>query len=198
MRTVLQNTDDHLMQQFISGDRNAFSQLVYRHKWSIFQFILSKVKHRETASDLTQDVFVKLFKSADRYTSSGKFRSWLFRIAQNVVIDEYRKQKKVSIFHFNDKMGSDSDDVLILSDHIEDQSDNPLKELEFIELHDFINQAVNSLPEKQRTALVLCQYHGMSYQEIASIQKCPIGTVKSRIHNALTKIRDFLKEYEMI
>jgi len=194
----VQDIDDYLMQQFIKGDRDAFTQLVYRHKHDIFQFILSRVRNYEIASDLTQDVFVKLFKSAGNYTSSGKFGSWLFRIAQNVVIDEHRKQQKYSILSLNTDMTSDQNEVSTLLDFLEDQSANPSEELEFIELQNIINQAVNSLPERQRAALVLCQYHGMSYKEIAVIQKCPIGTVKSRIHNALSKIRDVLKEKKLL
>ena len=194
----MQDIDDYLMQQFIKGDRDAFTQLVYRHKRDIFQFIMSRVRNYESASDLTQDVFVKLFKSADSYSAFGKFRPWLFRIAQNVVIDEHRKQQKCTILSLNTNMASDQNEVSTLLDCLEDQSADPSEELEFIELQNIINQAVNSLPEKQRAALVLCQYHGMSYKEIAVIQKCPIGTVKSRIHNALTKIRDFLKENEIL
>lgn len=192
----MQNTDDYLMQQFQNGDRDAFTHLVHRHKQNVFRFVLSKVKDQELASDLTQDVFIKLFKSADLYTPSGKFHSWLFRMAQNICIDVYRKQQTASVLSLHSK--SETDEELTLMDRIEDDSANPEKEIEFIELQDVIDQAFDSLPEKQRTALALCQYHGMSYSEIASIQQVPVGTVKSRIHNALIKVRDFLKENDLM
>ena len=192
---IVQNTDDYLMQKFQDGDRDAFTHLVHRHKRDLFRFMLSKVKDAELASDLTQDVFVKVFKSAELYQPTGKFRSWLFRMAQNICIDHYRKQQKASILSLHKK--SETDDELNLKDQIEDESTNPEKEVEFIELQDFIERAIDSLPEKQRTALVLCQYHGMSYHEIASIEKIPVGTVKSRIHNGLSKVRDILKENEL-
>jgi RNA polymerase sigma-70 factor (ECF subfamily) len=188
----VQNTDEYLMQQFQDGDRDAFTHLVHRHKQNVFRFIFSKVKDRELSSDLTQDVFVKLFKSAELYQPTGKFRSWLFRMAQNICIDYHRKQQKASILSLHNK--SETDDELILMDQIEDETTNPEKEVEFIELQEVFERAFDSLSEKQRTALVLCQYHGMSYPEIASIQKVPVGTVKSRIHNGLSKVRDFLKE----
>ena len=192
----MHNTDDYLIQQFQNGDQDAFTHLVHRHKQNVFRFVLSKVKDRELASDLTQDVFVKLFKAADLYQSTGKFRSWLFRMAQNICIDYHRKQQKASILSLHNKSGTDNE--LTLIDQIEDETTNPEKETEFTELQEVIEQAFDSLPDKQRTALVLCQYHGMSYQEIASIQNVPVGTVKSRIHNALIKVRDFLKENDLM
>jgi len=190
------NTDDYLMQQFQNGDRDAFTHLVHRHKRDVFRFVLSKVKESELASDLTQDVFVKMFKSAELYQPTGKFRSWLFLMAQNICIDYYRKQQKASILSLHTK--SESDAELTLVDQIEDETTNPEREVEFIELQGIIERALESLPEKQRTALVLCQYHGMSYHEIASIEKVPVGTVKSRIHNGLSRVRDFLKEHDLI
>jgi RNA polymerase sigma-70 factor, ECF subfamily len=194
---IVQNTDDYLMQQFVTGDGDAFSLLVNRYKRDIFNFILSKVKDRELASDLAQDVFVKLFNSAERYTAHGKFKGWLFRIAQNVCIDQYRKGKKASILFLNGEMDSDSNENTTLLDQLEDESLNPAKEMEYSELQTILKLALEKLPEKQQTALVLCQYQGMSYGEIADIQKCPVGTVKSRIHNALMKMKDVLKEYDV-
>ncbi len=193
---IVHNTDDYLMGQFQNGDRDAFTHLMHRHKHTVFQLVLRKVKDRELASDLTQDVFVKLFKSADIYQPTGKFRSWLFRMAQNICIDYHRKHRKFSILSLHNK--SETDDELTLMDQIEDETTNPEKETEFTELQEVIEQAFDALPEKQRMALLLCQYHGMSYHEIAAIQKVPVGTVKSRIHNGLSKVRFFLKENELI
>ena len=193
----MQNRDDYLMQQFIVGDRDAFSLLVNSHKRDIFNFILGKVKDRELASDLAQDVFVKLFNSAGSYTAHGKFKSWLFRIAQNICIDFYRKQKKASIISLNGELNSRANENATLLAQLEDETSNPVKEAEYSELQTVLKQALAKLPEKHQTVLLLCQYHGMSYKEIADIQKCPVGTVKSRVHNALMKLKDVLKVYEI-
>ncbi len=192
----MHNTDDYLIGQFQNGDRDAFTHLVHRHKRDVFRFILSKVNDRELASDLTQDVFVKLFKSADLYQPTAKFRSWLFRMAQNICIDYHRKHQKASILSLDSK--SEASEELTLLDQIEDESANPERETEFVELQSVIESALDSLSEEQRTAFVLCQYQGMSYREIASVQKVPVGTVKSRIHQALMKVRDFLKEKDFM
>lgn len=192
----MQNTDDYLIEQFQNRDRDAFTHLVHRHRRDIFQFILSKVKNRDLASDLTQDVFVKLFKSAGLYQPTGSFRSWLFRMAQNICIDYHRKHQKASILSLDSPGETDED--LTLLDQIQDESANPERETEFIELQSIIEYALDSLSEEQRTAFVLCQYQGMSYSEIASVQKVPVGTVKSRIHHALIKVKNILKEKEYL
>lgn len=194
----MQKPDDYLIHQFLSGDRNAFTLLVNRHKQDIFIYILNKVQNQETASDLTQDVFVRVFKAVGQYSAGGKFKAWLFRIAQNVCIDEHRQRRKASILSLNERLNTENTETPILSDQLADSSANPYKQVESEEIKALINQAINSIPEKQRTALVLCQYQGLSYQQIAAIQKCPLGTVKSRINTALTKVKDFLRENEVI
>lgn len=194
----MQRTDDILMNDFRNGDRSAFDLLVTRYKHDIFQFILSKVKDCELASDLTQDVFVRIYKSVESYSAAGKFKAWIFRIAQNICFDEFRKQKKASILSIHNEAGSENMDSAVHENQIEDTSANPAREIEYLELQYILENALNAIPENQRTALVLCQYHGLSYQEIAEIQKCPMGTVKSRVHNALLKMKELLKNYDVL
>ena len=194
----MQRSDDILMTDFRNGDRGAFDLLVSRYKWDIFRFILSKVKDRELASDLTQDVFVKIYKSADTYFATGKFKAWIFRIAQNICIDEFRRQKKTSIFSIHSEVNSENNDYSTQENQLQDKSANPVREFEYLELQGILENALNTIPEKQRTALVLCQYHGLSYYEIAEIQKCPVGTIKSRVHNALLKMKEILKNKDIV
>ncbi|MFZ5517703.1 MAG: RNA polymerase sigma factor [Candidatus Zhuqueibacterota bacterium] len=186
------------MKDFRNGDRSAFDLLVARYKHDLFQFILSKVKNRDLASDLTQDVFVKIYKSVESYSAAGKFKAWIFRIAQNVCFDEFRRQKKASILSIHSEVNSEKTDYPDHENTIQESSANPAEEFEHLELQTIIESALNTIPENQRTALVLCQYHGMSYQEIADIQKCPLGTVKSRVHNALLKMKEILQSSDII
>jgi RNA polymerase sigma-70 factor (ECF subfamily) len=190
MERSLQNSDDILMQQFIDGNQNAFSMLVNRHKNDIYRFILSRVRDVERAADLTQDVFVKLFQSAERYIPEGKFKSWLLRIAHNLCIDEYRKKTLSFVSSL------DSDSRLALE--VEDSTQESAHRAEHRELHEVIEEGLKRLPGIYREALILCQYQGLRYHEIAAIQKCPVGTVKSRIHTAMKQLKDFLKDKELI
>lgn len=193
----MQRTDDILMNDFRNGDRSAFELLVTRYKLDIFQFILSKVYDRELASDLTQDVFVKLYQSVENYTAAGKFKAWIFRIAHNLCIDEFRKQQKASILSIQTGTNSENSESFPYENQLSDPSATPVHEFEHLELQHILEHALQAIPEKHRSALVLCQYHGLSYQEIAEIQKCPVGTVKSRVHNALMKMKDILKNKEI-
>jgi len=200
MRLNVATSDDLLIQQFINGDRGAFTQLVQRHKQVIFHFILSHVKDAEMAADLTQDVFVKLFKSACHYQPGGKFRSWLFRMAQNICIDAYRRRPKAKIFslEMGAEAGSTEANPALALDQLEDPAANPVKQIEWQETQEVIEAALATLAESQRVAFTLCQFQGLSYAEIAEIQQCPVGTVKSRIHTALTRIRDYLKAHDLL
>ena len=187
-------SDEKLVQLFLSGDDTAFSALVERYKYPIFQFILLKVKNRETASDLTQDVFVKLFHVADQYKQTGKFHSWLIRIAQNICIDFFRKNQRKKLVRLP-KNPEEMDIQPHLS--LSEQAMSPMNaedEFERKEIQLLLKEAIDQLPEEQREAIILCHYHGLPYRDIAEIQECPSGTVKSRIHHALLKIKNYLEQ----
>jgi len=194
----VQTSDDFLWQQFLSGDRDAFTILVNRYKQDIFRFILSKVKNREQALDLTQDVFIKLFQAAGHYVSHGKFKAYLYRIAQNSCIDNHRKKQKASIVSLSEQVNAEAENAAGFLDQLENEANNPAQHLEYFELQALLKTALDAVPENQKTALLLCQFHGMSYSEIAEIQNCPVGTVKSRIHHALLKMREFLKDFDLL
>ena len=186
------DVDDSLMLQCASGDRNAFTQLMNRYKQSVYTFIISKTGDRDNAADLTQDVFIKLFHAVKSYKPNSRFTSLLFRIAQNVVIDSIRAKKRASILSINRMEGAAELTVPNL-----ETDGNPAAAMESQELHGIIHQALQELPEEQRTAFMLCQYQGMRYKEIAAIQDCPVGTVKSRINKAVVHIRQILQSYDL-
>ena len=186
----MHNNDDILVRQFIEGNQTAFSTLVNRHKHDIYHFILSRIQDVEQAADLTQDVFIKLFQSAERYIPSGKFKSWLLRIAHNICIDEYRKKKYTKVFSLEEES--------YLVSQVEDRSQESARRVEQSELQAVLTTGLQRLPAVYREALILCQYQGLRYHEIAAIQKCPLGTVKSRIHTAMKQLKEYLKDKEMI
>lgn len=180
----MQPSDEKLLLDFIDGDERAFSLLVDRYKRTIFKFILLRIKDREIASELTQDVFVRIYQSAEKFKFYGKFYSWMMRIAQNICIDFLRKPKILK----QDSI-DDSENVLKFESL---QQFNPEKALERDEKSFWIQKAIDNLPVGQREAIIFCHYFGFDYKQIAEIHGCPVGTVKSRIHNALRKMQEFL------
>ncbi len=189
--------DDNLVNEFIDGNQQSFTQLVERHKHSIYRFILQRVRNSALAADLTQEVFVKLFQNVHLYQQTGKLKSWLFRIAQNLAIDTFRKKNRATILSF-DQEGTATGESENLKNELIDTSTNLAEKVEFQEIQDFIEKALIELPEEQRNAFLFAQIQGMHYQEIAKIQNCPVGTVKSRVHQALTKVRNVLKANDLL
>ncbi|MCI0513157.1 sigma-70 family RNA polymerase sigma factor [candidate division KSB1 bacterium] len=188
--------DDDLMRQLQRGETAAFRVLVERYKHDLFRFILSKVKNREQASDLTQDVFLRLLEAAAQYQPAGKFKAWLFRMARHLCIDFVRKQARANILPLNPMDTAEGGFGSLVA--AVESVDDPEANVEFWEMQTLIQQALDALPENYRTALVLCQYHGLSYREIAEIQGCPLGTVKSRIHAGLSGVREYFKTHGII
>jgi RNA polymerase sigma-70 factor (ECF subfamily) len=181
-------TDDALITSFNNGDQSAFTQLVDRYKRDIFNYMFTRTSDRELSSDLSQEVFVRIYQNARRYQAKGKFRAWLFQIARNIYIDAVRKDSKASVISIDEKDLYD----------IEDPSETPSHRYEIKEMSDLVSAVLAGLPDQQRTAFELCQFHGKRYHEIASIMHCPVGTVKSRIHSALSKIRDAFVENDIL
>jgi RNA polymerase sigma-70 factor (ECF subfamily) len=190
----LTHGDEVLVQQFKEGDESAFTFLVQKYKNLIFQFLLHKTHQWEQASDLTQEVFIKFYHSISTYKNKGKFKSWLFKIAQNIYIDFHRKESRFFMFSLHNKNPQAPDEEISFEKKLIDPLANPSNEIEQRELQQAINSIIESLPEEKQTALILCQFHRKSYAEIAAIQNCPIGTVKSRIHFSVQTIRKQLKE----
>jgi RNA polymerase sigma-70 factor (ECF subfamily) len=118
-------------------------------------------------------------------------------MAQNLAIDSFRKQKRATILSFDQDFNQMHESENHENELI-DTSTNLAEKIEFQEIQDFIEKALIELPEEQRNAFLFSQIQGMHYQEIAQIQNCPVGTVKSRVHQALTKIRAVLKANDLL
>ncbi|PYI57360.1 RNA polymerase sigma factor [Paenibacillus flagellatus] len=170
--------DRELIEEIANGSQAAMEVLTRRHYKSVYAFVYRKVGDKETAYDLTQDIFIKVIRSIGSYSGKGSFRSWLFSIAVN---------------HCRDYWGSaDYRQAARRSELLPDTLESEQKSVPYIferkETRERIVSAVNSLPERQREALILKYFHQMKIKDIAEATGAGVPTVKSRLKQGLEKI----------
>lgn len=182
-----QRTDDELVVLFKSGSSDAFEELVYRYKNSLYQYIMTMVQDEGAAGDLFQEVFISLFKHADKYEPRGKFKSWLFLTARNKVLNFFRDKEKLSSLDQTDDEGN-----AFLHDTLADGKPSLLEDLAGRETEEQIRQASLQLPVRQREMIYLRQY--MSFKEIAQMLDRPLGTVLADCHRAIKKMQRILAD----
>ena len=171
-------SDDRLMTDYVGGDEGALRILVERWEQPVFAFLIRMLGSREEAEDLCQDTFVKLIEAARRYQPEGKFQGWLFRIAGNVARSRLRRRKILRWL----PLANDYDSAPA-------PGPAPLDELVGREERLRVQQAIVRLPARQRQALALKQYRGMSYQEIADAMDTSVSSVQMLLHRAMTALR---------
>lgn len=182
-------TDDELVLLFKSGSGEAFEALVYRYKNSLYQYIMTMVQDEGAAGDLFQEVFISLFKHADKYEPRGKFKSWLFLTARNRVLNFFRDRDKLSSLDQTDEEGN-----AFLHDTLPDGEASPLEGLAGRETEEEIRRAALELPQRQREMIYLRQY--LSFKEIAELLNRPLGTVLADCHRAVKKMQRILAAQE--
>jgi RNA polymerase sigma-70 factor, ECF subfamily len=165
------------------ADRRVFEDLCARHYRQAYHIAYRMTGSHANAEDLTQEAMVRAYQSFHRYRRELPFANWLYRIIVNLHIDELRRRPKAWIDSVDDMPG-----LMELPDVNSDPSDLVLSQ----EIDTRLQQALNSLPKDFRTAVVLCDIEGLSYEEIAAVMQCSIGTVRSRIHRGRNQLRRFL------
>jgi RNA polymerase sigma-70 factor (ECF subfamily) len=182
--------DRELVKRTLQGDKKAFEMILNKHQQPLLNYIGRMVGNRELALDFTQEVFIKTYTSLSTYQSQFKFRTWLFKIASNYIIDFWRK-KKIDAFSI-DQTGKREDD----RPPFEIPSDEPsiCAQFELIELRGKIEKALDKLPPHLRELFVWRHINEFSYDEIAEIKEIPVGTVKNRVFQSKELVRQFLEE----
>jgi RNA polymerase sigma-70 factor (ECF subfamily) len=187
------DSDEDLMRRAKRGDRAAFSDLVDRWKQPVMNFIFRTLPDAEEAEDLAQVVFVQLWKTADRYERSARFSTFLFTIARNLCLNEIRRRSRHPAESLDEPHPDDENHPYRqLADSGALSADDALKRSE---LFAKVEEAVGDLPEKQRTALILCREGELSYEEIAAVLGTSLQATKSLIHRARETLRERLKPY---
>jgi len=185
--------DAELMLRVKNGDSEAFAELVEKYKQPVINLMFRMVHDLEEAEDLAQNVFVRVYQSADRYEVSAKFSTWLFTIARHSCFNELRRRSR----HPTESMDAMSEENDDLPTHqFEDKKTHtPPDTFLHNELEQKIQQALNELPEKQRLGILLCRQDELSYEEIARILECSVSATKSLIHRGRETLKQKLKPY---
>jgi RNA polymerase sigma-70 factor (ECF subfamily) len=165
---------DALIERCLSGDQVAWDQIVRQHWRKVFNLAYKFVGRHDEAEDLTQDIFLKIFKALRTFDRRANFQTWLISISRNLCIDHYRSVRKERETMARDVDASDLSPV--------SRERSPLNQLEQVDLKQIIRQALAELPPALRQAVVLRDLQEFSYQEIADQLGLPEGTVKSRIN----------------
>lgn len=182
-------TDHELVTQFIGGKQSSFETLVKRHKDKVYTYILLMVKNEHLAHDIFQETFIKVVKSlhAGKYQENGKFISWVVRIAHNLIIDHFRKEKQKKTFS-NDEYEVD----IFNSPRF---SDNTVEEdIIHEQIMSDVRQLVEFLPDEQKEVIVLRHFMGLSFKEISEQTNVSINTALGRMRYALINLRKLVEE----
>jgi len=188
-------SDEDLMLSCRDGDEGAFEVLYHRYEKPIFSFIYRIVMSTADAEELCQETFFKVVRAKKNYQVSGKFKTWIFRIALNLCHDRLRRMKFRSRISLDALVFSQDSQDIQLQQPISRSSSDPVKYVEKDEMKTLVRQAFTMLPEKERTVVILKEYHALKFSEIADILNCPVGTVKSLNHRGHQKLIKALSKY---
>lgn len=189
-------TDEQLMLSVKKGDRDAFRILTERHYSNTLNFIYRFVKNRPLAEDLCQETFLRLWRCVPTYRPIAKFRTFLYHIAKNVCLKHLAKEQRTPYIESLDTSASEDDEKCRpIAVAIADTHYSPEAVLIARETHEVIQSAINKLSKEHQLVFRLTEIQGLSYQEVADIVQCPIGTVASRKNAAIRQLRKFLAPY---
>lgn len=186
-------SDQELIGAYLSGNQTSLEILIHRHKKRVYAYILMVVKDSELADDIFQDTFIKVINTlrTGTYKEEGKFIQWVMRIAHNLVIDHFRKSRRIPVVdHCHDDF--DIFETLHYTDaSIEDR-------LITEQVHTDLRKLVDYLPKEQREVLIMRHYADMSFKEIAEQTDVSINTALGRMRYALINLRKMIKEKDLI
>lgn len=184
--------DHTLMGQVLDGDLSAWNKLVSRWERGVYNFVYRIIGHEEDARDLVQETMIRVFQGLNHLKDPAKFPSWLYRIAHNACLDRLRSGKNRSMISRDALVENGMEGVLDQRiDRFQSQP-HPDEALYRRELSEILRQALQTLSEEQRTALVMREYNGYASREIAEILGIPVGTVRSRIFHGLRNLERVL------
>jgi len=186
-------SDQELVKQFVEGSQSAFETLLSRHKQKVYAYILVSVRDKALAEDIFQETFIKVIRSLKdgRYFENGKFVSWVIRIAHNLIIDHYRREKQLGTTN----AGSFEWDVFNSNRYSEQTVE---QDIVYAQILKDVKGLLAFLPEEQREVVMMRHYMDLSFKEIAEITDVSINTALGRMRYALINLRKLIEEHKIV
>ena len=181
-------TDVEILAEVAAGDIDAYGHIVNRYRGRLYSFVFRFVGDRATAEDVVQETFLRAFRKRKEYRAIANFSTWLFTIAGNLAKSELRRRKRWRFFSLYRDEESDT------GMDLPDETYRPDRLAESSMMGVQIQRAILSLPENYRQVILLRDVEGLTYQEIAGVVRCPVGTVKSRVNRARLRLQQKLKD----
>ena len=188
-------SDEVIFEQVKRDEFNAFDLIVSRYKNRLFNCVYRLVHNSEIAEDLVQETFLRVYKNRHNYHATSNFSTWIYTIALNLARSELRKRKRRQFFSLNSS--PNNDDNMTEGFDLPDPSFGPEDHLAHSELGRAIQKAIDQLPVKYRTVIVLRDIEELSYEQISEILECPTGTIKSRVNRARLRLQEMLRHWEI-
>ena len=184
---------DSLVENAIGGSFEAFDKIMIHYRERMYGVIYNMTLNHSDAADLTQETFVKAFRSISKFRRKSSFFTWLYRIGVNLTLTFLKKKRNRKFFSFDQFFGESTSDGI--GRQIASKEITSVKSTLLNELHEKLNVALARLSDKHRTIVILYEIDGLSHKEISQIMKCTEGTVRSRLHYAKIQLQSMLSEY---
>jgi len=186
-------SDRQMVEAYISGQESVLNEIIRRHQSRVFGYIMMSVKDRDVANDIFQDTFVKVIRKLKEgtYRDEGKFIQWVMRIAHNLIIDHFRKSKKVSFVESQNNEYDVFDTIRLTDPSVEER-------LVTKQIHSDVNKLLQYLPDEQKEVIMLRCYAGLSFRDIAEQTDVSINTALGRMRYALINLRKLIEERKLV
>ena len=182
------NTDEELIVRFQKGDTSAFEEIVKRFKDQLVNFSYRFLGNIEEAEDIVQETFLRVFRKKNAYRNIAKFSTWIYTITGNLAKTELRRRKRRKLISLS-SLGFEDKDF-----ELKDSKKGPDENVHALIKDELIQRAINALPDKFREVIVFRDIQELSYEEISTIVKIPLGTVKSRVNRGRLKLQEKLSK----
>ena len=190
-------TDEQLIKKFLDGDVYAFNTLIWRWEKNLYNFILRYIGDREEAKDLCQKTLIRVYRNLHRLRDTRKFYTWIYQIAVNICRDELKRRKRNPICSLENLQEINNGQPNSKLEFESTMTAHPEKDVQDRDLRELLNRALQAIPEEQRVVIIMKEYQGLKFTEIAEALQMSVNTVKSRMYYGLSALKKVFRQWNI-